>query len=214
MSMNNHNTPHNTLIYEVAEKYKRDGYDVILEPMPHDLPFSLGFYNPDLLVKKSEDEGYIIEVKTKSSAVSVDKYQEVSEIVSQHEGWRFLLVTGEDASPRLQAKPLSLEQIKKQITQADKLLAEEELEGAFLLYWVLLEALMRRQAEESLLPIEKFQTSSLIKHLYSHGELTMEQFDMVQEFLKIRNEVVHGFQTSNLAIATKRLSQLVHELLN
>jgi hypothetical protein len=39
-----------------------------------ELPFDLGTYLPDLLVKKSENEGYLIEIKHSAAQTSIERY--------------------------------------------------------------------------------------------------------------------------------------------
>ena len=58
----------------IAEKYRKKGFEVITNPQSKDLPFDLGTYRPDLVVRKSKNKGYIIEVKTASTQISVGRY--------------------------------------------------------------------------------------------------------------------------------------------
>jgi hypothetical protein len=201
----------------VAEKYKKQGYEVISGPLTKDLPFDLGPYLPDLVVKKSPNEGYIIELKNSVAKVSVDRYREIAEIVSQHDGWRFLLVTGDDVSSGEQEISdgglLSWEQMRQRKIQAEHLLSIGEVEGAFLSFWVILEAALRQQAKQVSIPIERFPTPSLINHLYSQGELSIEQFDKAKALQAVRNRFIHGYQTADLAEYAKQLQELVNELL-
>lgn len=200
----------------VAEKYRQQGFEVFVEPGIEVLPFDLGRYSPDLLVKKSENEGYIIEIKGSAGQTSIEQYREVSEIISQHAGWRFLLITGEDSllnGNNIKAEELlSWEQIFRRKEQADRLISFGENEGAFLSLWLILEAMMRKQAEELSIPIERFPTKSLINHLYSQGELSIEQFDKAKSLMNVRNRLVHGFQTAELSGTVRQLQKLVNEL--
>ncbi|MGR0482641.1 MAG: hypothetical protein ACTFAL_14895 [Candidatus Electronema sp. V4] len=199
---------------QIADKYKTEGFEVIREPAQTALPFDLGGYRPDLLVKKSDAEGYVIEVKTRIDAASIDRFREIAEIVAQHPGWRFLLVTGEDASSEQEKNDLlTWEQMSQGLERAERLLSSGEPEGAFLSLWRILEAALRRQAVETSIPVERLPTSSLIKHIYSQGEISIEQFDTVMELQSIRNRLVHGHQTPPLDGATKRLQYLVIELI-
>ncbi|HAO20167.1 MAG TPA: hypothetical protein DCQ37_06555 [Desulfobacteraceae bacterium] len=137
---------HDSIKSMAAERYKQQGFEVIVEPDIQELPFDLGKYCPDLLVKKSESEGYIIEVKTSVSRTSVERYREISDMVSQHKGWRFLLITGEDAvSDEITIKAeelLSWEQIFKQKEQGERFISVGEVGNAFLSLWLILEALI------------------------------------------------------------------------
>ncbi|MBX3000618.1 MAG: hypothetical protein KF893_19010 [Caldilineaceae bacterium] len=207
---------HSLLESKVAEKYRQQGFDVVLSPQPKDLPFDLGNYRPDLLVKKSADEGYIIEIKRNAESMPIERYREIAEIIAQHEGWRFLLVTGDDVFPVGQddGGVLSWEQIRYRQKSAEGLLSFGEMEGAFFISWRVLEALLRRQAQQVLIPIERLSALSLINHLYSQGELSMAQFDKARSLLALRNRLVYGYQAPDLREPTTELHELVNELLS
>lgn len=204
---------HNALVSQIAEKYRAEGFEVVPVSRQTALPFDLEGYCPDLLAKKSDVEGYVIEVKTRIDAASIDRFREIAEIVAQHPGWRFLLVTGEDASSEEKNDLLTWEQMSQGLERADRLLSSGEPEGAFLSLWRILEAALRRQAVAASIPVERLPTSSLIKHIYSQGEISIEQFDTAMELQSIRNRLVHGHQTPPLDGAAKRLEYLVIELI-
>ena len=179
----------------VAERYRQLGFEVIVGPKAEDLPFDLGPYRPDLVVRKSKHEGYIVEIKGTHLRIPVERYQEIAEIVSQHTGWRFLLITGEDAIKGIQELEGDLptwETLLRRKQEADQLVLAGQSEGAFLVLWALLEASMRIRAEQASLPVGRLPTLPLIKHLYSQGELSMSQFDSTIKLLDIRNRLVHG----------------------
>lgn len=216
--MNSPKEIHDALMRRVAQRYEKEGYRVFIEPQGQTLPFNLGSYRPDLLAMKSENDGYIIEIKSNANRVSVDKFRELAETIAQHNGWRFLLVTGDDISlneseQKSEKLLLSWEQIFTRKEKAEKLLSLGEIEGAFLAFWGIFEAMMRKQAEQASIPIERFPTSSLIRHLYSQGELSIEQFDKTTELLTVRNQLVHGYQSQNLEKEVVELQKLVSELL-
>ena len=207
--MNSQNM-HNQIIQQTAEKYKQDGYEVLIEPQANDLPFNIGRYQPDLIVKKPNNGGYVIEVKLASRKITIEHYRDISETVAQHAGWRFLLVTAEDTAT---GNLLSWEQIVHKKEIADRLISSGENEAAFLSLWSIFEALMRKQAQQVSLPIERFPTLGLIDHLYSQGELSIPQFDMAKLLLNARNQLVHGFQMVEVEVSVKQLQQLVTELI-
>lgn len=197
----------------VAEKYRKAGYEVVLVSDQTDLPFDLGPYRPDLLVKKPDGKGYIVEVKGAAARTPIGRYREVAEIVGGHPGWRFLLVTNDEDELENGKQLLSWSDIKQRYQRSQHLLAMGEVEATFLSLWSVLEAILRKRAEETLIPIERFPPLSLIRQLYSQGELSMAQFDMLNPLYQLRNQLVHGYQVSNLDEATAELQQLVDELL-
>jgi len=217
--MNSSKEIHDGLVKRIAEKYTKDGYQVYITPETIDLPFDLGYYRPDLLVKNDKNQGFIIEIKNESARFSVDRLRDIAENVAQHQGWRFLLVTGDDISQKeleyyQLGELLNWEQIFDRKNRGEKLLLIDEVEGAFLIFWGTFESLIRKQAEQMLIPIKSLQVLSLIKHLYSQGELSFEKFDSAMNLINVRNQLAHGFQVQGLKKATLELQQLISELLN
>ncbi|NJL88825.1 MAG: hypothetical protein HC916_02725 [Coleofasciculaceae cyanobacterium SM2_1_6] len=203
---------------KVAENYRQQGFEVVINPSTSLIPFDLGSYRPDIIIiaKKPSDENYIIEIKKSASRISVDRYRAIAEIVAQQNGWRFLLITGDDVSlegTKDHAELLTWEQMLQRKAQAQKFLESGEVEVAFLYLWGILEAAMRQQAKNVAIPIERFPANSLINHLYSQGELSIEQFDRVKEMQTVRDRLVHGYQSPNLTEPTQQLLELVNELI-
>lgn len=207
---------HNTSVSKLAEKYRQEGYRVFVDPAPEDIPFDLGTYRPKLIVKRNEAEGYIIEVNASGRQTSIEKLQEVAEIVSHHAGWRFLLVNEEAALLTDNSQEVHLlcrEQIIRIKKQSERLISLGENEAAFLLLWIVIEALLRGRAEEVNIPLERVGTVSLIKHMYSQGELSMEEYDRAMLLLGVRNRLIHGFQTPEVNESVSELLALVNELI-
>jgi len=208
---------HDKSVSKIAEKYRQAGYTVLIDPEPEDIPFDLGTYRPNLIVKKNEAEGYIIEFNGSGRQTSIDRLKEIAEIVSENTGWRFLLITEEDALQKdnsNEVNVLSWQQIFSRKSQSERLISLGENEGAFLLLWVIIEALLRRRAEEVSIPIEKFPTLSLIKHMYSQGELSIQEYARAMLLKSLRNRFIHGFQTPEINESVSELLALVNELIS
>jgi hypothetical protein len=202
-------------ISELAAEYAQRGFHVLADPGPDAVPFDLGGYRPSLLASKG-DEHHIVEVKTPGTHFTVDRLQELSEEVSRHPNWRFFLVTADDLAPGefpASAVLLSWEQLEERFQKAGRLLELGGSEAALLALWAVLEGMLRLQAERASLPIERLPSSALINHLYSHGELSMDQFDEALLLLDLRNRVTHGFATPDVDKAANRLQSLIVGLL-
>ena len=201
---------------ELARSYEAQGFTVKVLPTPTDIPFDLGGYRADLLAEK-EGQHLLIEVKRAGTPLSVDRLQSLAETVRQQPGWQLLLVPAHEgpgqslrtASP-LASWPATTERARR----ASALLASGETEAAFLLLWVTLEALLRRHAEQIALPVDRQPTSALLNYLYSQGELTFEQFQLALQAQQVRNQLVHGFETTERLTVTQSLHELVAELLS
>lgn len=208
---------HDRKVSEIATMYAERGYNVLVAPSNGELPFDLGSYRPDLLAEKG-DEHYLIEIKTGNNHISVERVRELAEEVGQHPNWRFLLVTAEDLeigdTPAAAERLLSWQELKEHARAADQLLEHGASIPALLWNWAIFEGLLRHQAERAFLPIERFATSALLKHLYSYGEISMIQFDEAMQALEIRNRVAHGFAADDVEAAAARLMSLTQQLLN
>ena len=209
---------HSLLESAIAEKYKQQGFEVITQPNTNELPFDLGTYRPDIIAKKSDGEGYIIEVKGSVHKTAIDRYREVADIVSEHPGWRFLLITSDDIRdsnlPNADDSLLTWEQMLRGRARAERSLDRGAFHEAFLSLWAIFEAMLRRRAAQVSIPVERFPTSSLIKHLYSQGELSIEQFDTAMALQSVRNRLVHGYQVPEVAEPANLLQKLILELLS
>jgi uncharacterized protein (DUF1330 family) len=197
---------------KIIANYRGKGFQVHTRPKPGDLPFDLGGYIPDFLMTKPDGKSYLIEVKGSANQMTIERYRDIAEEVTKHSGWHFLIITGEDIEGEDKALS-SREQIFQNYQQAKNLLTSGELEAAFLLGWRAFEATLRQQAVQTHLPIENFPTSSLINHLYSQGELSIEQFDEAVKLNTARNLFVHGYQIETLTENANNLLILLDDLL-
>lgn len=205
---------HKEKIKSLADKYASEGFKVLIEPKPEQLPFDLGNYLPDIVAIK-DNSGFVIEIKTRTSRISVDNLKNLAEEVNKHSGWRFLLVTIEDdkSLPETPEKLPSWSALTDRFLQAHRLIENEEIEPGFIFLWSIFEGALRRRAFDVSIPVERFPVLGLIKQMYSLGELSISQFDFVQDCFEVRNRLAHGFiENLNLQVVHD-FENLVHELL-
>jgi hypothetical protein len=197
----------------VAEKYKKQGFSVIVNPDFSRLPFDLGGYRPDLIAQKEPDQNYIIEIKGSSRQISVDHFRSIAETVHAHPEWRFLIITGDDDLPvGSEFDLLRYDEALQRADQAEALIVAGAAEASFLFLWSTLEGMMRRRSSQSDIPIERMTPLAMTNHFYSQGELSREQFHQIKEFVSIRNRAVHGFRDPQIGEGAKKLLLLVREL--
>jgi hypothetical protein len=204
---------------KVIESYVSQGYEVIHQPHTQHLPFDLNGYIPDLLVKISDNQGFIVEIKDVATNLDISHYRQLSQNIAEHSGWRFLLITGEDATPIAEEDiadhPLTRSQILHRKERIAKLISIGEREAAFLSLWIFAEVLMRRHARQALIPIDRLPTILMINHLYAQGEISEPQFNRAIALIEIRNRVAHGFpvKSPKLNVAIENLLNLVDEFI-
>ena len=198
------------IIAKVADDYRRRGYQVEVEPKEPALPKFLDGYRPDLIARNST-ESVVVEVKVGTRTSVAERLREVAERVNREPGWRFSLVFVSPDQPdqisEVRAAPLSL--LEKRASNADTLLKSGQTEGAFLLLWSALEGILRTLGHQAQLPLESLPPSTLIRELYSAGEIDMDQFDTLMRILPVRNLLVHGCEIPKETLDVEQLRRLV-----
>lgn len=208
---------HEALMNTVAERYRRAGYLVTAERGSIAIPFDLGSYCPDFIARKG-DFTTIVEVKTDARKTSFDQLRAVAEEVKRHQGWRFVLVTGEDILPSAlpaedeDGDEFSWEEISHRLEESQRMADLGENEAGYLILWIAFERMMRFHARRVALPVDRLAPSILIRQLYSQGELSMAQFETALSCQEVRNRIVHGFRAADLSGAAVRLGTVVREL--
>jgi hypothetical protein len=203
-------------IEALAADYKRAGFEVIREPQPGVVPIDLGNYLPDLVAKKG-DSGVVMEVRTGSSRLSIEPLQAVAQAIAEHPGWRFMLVTLDDveadAFPATSADLPDWEQITQKLETVDALLANGLVEPAILYLCSVVEAALRRRAITRSIPVERLPADVLLNHLYSQGEVSVDEIDCMHELLDKRNRLSHGMQVPLEPELVARLVQAVRNMI-
>lgn len=213
------NNPESEKVIELTEKLESDGFKVIVEPRKDDIPFPIAPYKPDLIAYKNGG-GIIFEIKRSMKRAPVSFFKDIAEKVALNEGWRFALVTLDDpSSSNFEASdlnPLEIDAIKDRKKKLESLQKLELYSAEIQEAWSLIEACLRHLAYFANIPLNLLPSARLINHLYSSGELTMEQTDRLKELMKLRNKVAHGIPvelTSNLANQfTNELSDLIVQI--
>ncbi len=212
---NTTNTLHEKKIKSTAQELSENGYKVVVDPSNLDLPFDLGSYRPDLIATKN-NEGIVLEVKTSLNRLSVDRFQDIAERIASHHGWRFLLVTLDDAHERVlpsdENELPSWEELDSRLSKLNTLVQESFLEPALLFFWSILEAALRKRAMIQHIPIERFPAIKLVNHSYSSGEISISEFDLFKSCLELRNKIAHGMLTSIDPEVVNSANSAIHKL--
>ena len=205
-------THHEELQHSVGERYKRQGYEVEIEPGTSAIPFDVGGYAPDLIARKGEVT-LIIGIKTQPDRVSFEQLKSVVDAVKRHDGWRFVLVTSQDVGsldlPDETEDPFSWEDVRQRIEDAERLNHQGQETAAYLTWWIAFERMMRFQARRVGLPVDRLAPSIVIRQLYSQGELSIAQFDSALLCQAARNRIVHGYRAADFNAAITQLGTLV-----
>jgi uncharacterized protein YutE (UPF0331/DUF86 family) len=191
-------------LWQLANEYRDQGYNVLIEPQPDDLPEFLRDYRPNMIGYQG-NEAVVVEVKSRRSlnAYPAQYLQNLSQLVQQHPGWRFelVIVNPTDAfdvdDALIDARPLQPLEIKTQLPLAQQL-ADHHPESAMLYAWSLAEAACRLIAEQEGLSLPSYDPWGLIKKLVMEGAIARAEYQLLRDMLSLRNAIAHGFKVSQL----------------
>lgn len=200
----------------VADEYRADGYQVVVEPGPDEIPDFLRAHQLDMIARK-EGESVVVGVRTRDELAD-EQISDLAAAVNARAGWRFdLVVTNGAAWPDgvpIDATEPDVDRIESLAETAERLLARDELEAAYLVSWSATEAALRRMACRASINFEQKSPQFVLKTLVAEGVLSHDQYDALRRAMRVRNAVAHGLQFESLDASTPRfLIQTVRDLL-
>ena len=179
----------------VAKQFEEKGYLVTLEPSSAMIPFDLENYRPDILAVKPGGESVLVEVKQSNRNVDRERYLRVAQLVDQHPGWTFKLVTVPgQLSMSSPARDSDTRKISKELEAVDVLLNTAGMESFAIIplwnvYMAVLQHLLDRQYDQEV--VAQRTDLGLVSLAYSLGVLSYEEFETAKSMLHLRNKVAH-----------------------
>ncbi len=203
------------ILSKLADNLARQGYEVVREPRPRDLPKFLREYQPDLIAHRG-DEHLVIEIKSGRRATKPSYWRALAEEVARHPGWQFQLILGEaPKGPQItMPPPPSLVEIRNQLSSTRRLYDRGEHAAALLLLWSLLEAASQQHLGALDARSNRPKTPiALLKDLVSFGLLDQKEYDKLARVIELRNAAAHGRSNVQIDRPTfARLFKLVDNL--
>ena len=184
------------LIQQVADKYRREGFDVILTSDDDQLPDFLKGQEVDLIGRKG-GESVAIQVKGRDELYDIPAF---AETMHAQPGWSFDLVVYPpegDEFPRDEAHTAP-EYTSALIAEAEQLSSQGAVNAALVIAWSATEAAMREAAQREGIELDKLTPRFVLKTLHADGVITREECKQASEYLDLRNQVVHGFRPAVL----------------
>lgn len=207
---------HDKAVSNLVSQYQKNGFTVLIEPSGREVPAFLGNYRPDLIVK-NDKKSVIVEVKVGTEVAHGERFRAIAERVAQEPGWEFSLViiSGENSETDSSIAELPTQvQVIERIGHADELLRQGRLDASFLLFWMCLESVLRLLAVKSKIPLRNAPPSAMIRELYSAGELSNEQSEVIMKLMKVRNSLIHGYIISVIPIEIDTLRKTIFDLIS
>jgi REase_AHJR-like len=194
---------------QIADRYRAQGYQVVLHPGPDDLPPFAKDFKVEILA--SRPDGNVL-VSAKASSAEFERDPNLSryaEIIQNQQGWRFdVFVLGPPphTPDRHDMAEASEGEISKSLDDAERLFQAGFEPQAVLAGWAALEAAMRHRLR-SLGNKTEWGTSprSMLNELISLGILTNSEFRDLEDIARLRNIIVHGFSVPEISASTVSL---------
>ena len=182
----------------VAERYKDQGYQVVVHPDRDSLPPFAKDFKVEILATR-EDGNVLASAKGSPSELEADpNVTKYVEIANHQPGWRFdVFVLGRDSQvneEKRQMKEPPQEEILRSLDGVQQMLRAGFLEPSLVAAWAALEAAMRRRlrsgGEEA-----GWGTSprTMLNELYSEGVLSTRVLRDLEGLFQLRSAIVHGF---------------------
>ena len=192
-------SPEKVRARDLAEEYRRKGYEVIEEPDAEQLPDFLAGYRPDLLVKK-ETGTTVVEVESRSSLKEDPKAREIARILQTKPDWNFELVLVREQK-RLDvpngSRPFTREDVHCRLEAVNALLEAGASEAAFLQTWASAEAALWILAENAGFIPDNHGSRPLVSHTAVNGLISREDYNFLIHAMKYRNALVHGYELAD-----------------
>lgn len=177
----------------LASSYARKGYSFEIVPSSRgvELPDALGIVSADAVARKG-DKTVLIKVLTPNNGPGKARVEEIGQRLRHHPNWRIqaaYLGTTDDPI----VSPMAEDDIRSRLSEADRL-RDQTPEAALLLYWSVLEALLRLH-EPSLARRAKGPLF-VADALDSYDFISPTEKDELVGLAQMRNAIAHGAQSA------------------
>ncbi|MEE8247650.1 MAG: hypothetical protein V3S87_10355 [Alphaproteobacteria bacterium] len=199
MTLETHTTAERNLVNRVAERYRRQGYDVLFAPVGEERPKFLSEFEPDLIARRGE-ESVVVEVKWGERAGSEPAVRKLAAEVARHPGWRLDLVLGRESEGGITVESMITPLAKELVAQLDEgleLCRTDHLAAGTLLIWAAFEGAARFiAAREGLGTAPTTAPLALIRALVSDGLIGDAEYEIIKAAYQRRNGIAHGFASA------------------
>ena len=170
----------------VVPLLRAEGYEVIPEPSPRDLPSFLGEWHPDAIAI-GKRPSLLVEVFRKKGSRESRKVHELRSLLADHDGWELRVFYFSSLEPTL--RPVA-DVTTEEAIQAARNVSGIEPRAAMLFAWSILEAVARDKIETA--GTRPLNPSALVNLLTGEGYVSQNQANRMFELAKVRSQVAHG----------------------
>jgi uncharacterized protein YutE (UPF0331/DUF86 family) len=186
-------SPSRTVLDRIASDYRRQGYEVVVEPRGADLPDFLVGATPDLIARR-QDRNVVVEVKRSPKDVDRNQVEAISQLIAKQPGWQLVLMAPgmPDEIDPAELTTVDEAAIRELIREADAVSQLGMPPAALMCAWAAAEAAARLLVTRSGIRSQRSDTASLIRTLVSEGMVTDDEFRLLNDSYRFRSAIAHG----------------------
>lgn len=167
-------------------------------------------FEPDLIAT-GKGESVVVEVKARNEFGNDREVAAIEAAIRDRPGWRFeLIIDGLDSE---HGSLLGPPQIETSLEEANELQMRGYVIAALLLLWSATEGILRLMAARENVELESPTPGYMTKRLYTLGLLGRDQYRILDEAVRLRNQAAHGFQVSVTQQDLVKVAATARELL-
>lgn len=185
MSLYAHEAEH-TALERIAPLLRAEGYEVIAEPGPADLPAFLADRRPDAIAV-GKRPSLLVEVFRKDGKKEAAKISELRSLVEKRDDWALRVFYYSSLEPLLSPVPNAA---AAAAIQAARNVSATEPRAAILFAWSILEAAARKKIETA--DPRPLNPNALVNLLASEGYIDQEEASELFRISELRSRMAHG----------------------
>lgn len=195
--MNRSPSPIERRVQRVADDFAKRGFRVWVESAPNRFGWLPDEVHPDLVAERG-DERVIVEVKASGAIKGDTAFEQLARWAESVPNVRLELVVVDDDELASANTPAILppDRVRERVSVVERLIAEDDHEGAAVLLWLTVENVLRaRIVDVDLRRNRPLGSVGLVKTLYGYGLVTDEEFRELGRLAAFRNAAAHGAPT-------------------
>ena len=187
---------------QVADRYREQGYQVIIRPRPDDLPPFAKDFDVEILAAR-QDGGVLVSAKASAAEFEADRnLSKYAEIIEKQPGWRYdVFVLGPPPLPPYNgaANEATEAEINRALDDAARLFQAGYVPQSVIAAWAAAESAMRhRLRSQGSKAGWGTPPGSMLNELVSSGTLSSSDFRRLEDLSHLRNVIVHGFSVPDI----------------
>lgn len=187
-------------INRVADRYREQGYEVVVHPGPDALPPFAKDFKVEILANRS-DSNVLASVKADARAFETDsELSRLAEAIGKHPNWRYdVFAVGPSEAPpppeyKREATELTDQQITEALDAAERLYQQGYAPQAVIAAWAAAESAMRHRIKaQGGKAAWGAAPRGMLSELLSSGVLSRDNYTKFRDLSHLRNVIVHGF---------------------